>query len=200
MRARILMLAGFAALTLVGSAGATGIIDQSQTVSGYSTGIGEYSLGVTSHAQTFTAGISGSLDQVDLMLRCGECTGTIVVEVRALNHDGLPSNEVLGSGSLAGTHVPGVSELRWVSVPLNEPARVVAGRQYAIVLTAYHGIYYISDALDLDAERDFYSGGQELFQSWISVHEWRWVALALPSDMTFKTYVTAFHGHEPGVR
>ena len=192
MRATTLISAALAALTLVGSAGATGTLDQSQMVSGSSTSIGEYSLGVTSHAQTFAAGITGSLDQVDLMLRCSGCIGSVTVQVRALSH-GLPSTTVLGSGSLLGAHVPGISESGWVSVPLTAPAQVVAGRRYAIVLTTYHSVYYISDAVDLDGGRDFYSGGQELFQVWNPMHGWTWSPLTFPSDMTFKTYVAPRH-------
>jgi hypothetical protein len=195
MRALIVVLTVCGALFLIGPAGATGTLDQSQTVFGYSTDIGEWSLGVTSHAQTFTAGMTGSLDQVDLVLTRSPAPGDVTVEIRTLS-DGRPSSSVLGHGLLLGSSVPVASgDSHWIPVPLSFPANVVAGSRYAIVLTAYHGRFQILDIVDVDTRHDYYAGGQELWQSWYP-YPGVWVSPyehTYPGDMAFKTYVTPFH-------
>lgn len=115
-----------------------GTLDQSQTNSGASLGFGGQRLA----GQTFTAGPSGYLDQVDVNVRrfvpgggssCNYGTG-ITVSLRSVA-GGVPGDTVL-----AGALVPTASittSFGWVSVPLPAPGYpVAAGGQYALVLSA----------------------------------------------------------------
>ncbi len=78
-------------------------------------------------AQTFTAGPSGLLDQVDLRLRSME--GPATVEIHAVDSSGAP-----GSTVLASTTVAPVDAETWVEAAFSSPATVTAGTKYAIVV------------------------------------------------------------------
>lgn len=142
-------------------------------------------------AQTFTAGLSGNLDQIDLLGRDGHSTPfPLRVDVRALV-DGAPTGATLGSGSVASL---GVSA-GWTSVALDPAAQVTAGKQYAIVLSSdtvsfeQHektrgegegpfGAYHV-----MFSTTDVYTGGNH----WDGSPEWSpWLA----EDLAFRTYVS----------
>jgi hypothetical protein len=115
---------------LAPGAALAGTLDQQQT------NIGGFDLFINSTqslAQTFTAGLSGGLDQVDLNLRLQ--TGTtptapLNVEIRDVN-GGVPGVAVLASSSVPASSVP--ASAAFVSVSFATPAFVVAGTQYSIV-------------------------------------------------------------------
>jgi hypothetical protein len=115
---------------LPGVAGA-GTLDQQQT-----TYEGVYYIAHDqSLAQVFTAGITGKLDQVDLLLdKVGSPTIPVEVEIRDVGSAG-PGLMVLSNASIPATSVPGPET--FVSVTFASPTAVTAGSQYAIV--AYGG-------------------------------------------------------------
>ena len=91
-------------------------------------------------AQTFTAGITGDLDQVDLVLfrQFGEPPplGTVTVEIRS-TQGGVPTSQVLGAARpVSNADLPIffiAAPFAFQSYPLTAPVPVVAGTQYAIV-------------------------------------------------------------------
>lgn len=128
-------LAGLA--TLASPAGATaGTLDQSQTAFNASLQFG----GQRQAAQTFTAGLSGDLDQVDVHLQldappmqtCLPGSG-VTVEIRTLTGP-VPSNTTLATANIPGSSVP--TAVGFVSVAFAAPAAVTAGTQYALLLSA----------------------------------------------------------------
>ena len=101
-------------------------------------------------AQTFKAGLTGNLDQVDLAIRVvGDPGVPLTVAIRALDGGGQPAT-VLGSATVAQASVPACNtaacvdkspsgdftSFGFVEVPLASPAAVTAGTSYAIVLSA----------------------------------------------------------------
>jgi hypothetical protein len=138
-----------------------------------------------SHAQTFTAGLSGQLDRVDLALNQGSTPsiGPLTVEIREVV-GATPSTAVLASAAVPAASVPtgGGDALAFVAVPFASPAEVEAGSQYAIV--AYTGA------------RDFYSwghAGADLYAGGTRVDSFQspptiWFPFP-PIDLAFRTYV-----------
>ena len=116
-----------------------GTLDQQQT-----TYDGSFDLGLNGPdrvaAQTFTAGLTGGLDQVDLPVGyetgC-QPVGPLIVQIRTVAN-GLPSGTVLASASLASSQVDDEvgATTDFVSVAFASPAPVKAGIAYAIVLLA----------------------------------------------------------------
>ncbi len=139
---------GFAAVVLgllVSPVGATaGTLDQSQTnLSGGAGAVGASQQG----AQTFTAGIAGGLDQIDVHIgratsfpgvpepvTCGDSSG-LTAQIRTVTAGGTPSETVSASSTVAATAVPADSS-GWVSIPFATPAAVSSGTRYAVVLVA----------------------------------------------------------------
>jgi hypothetical protein len=85
-------------LTTAAPAGAAGALDQSQT--GTSAGTECLCEPFSRLAQTFTAGVTGNLDRVDLVLVRLRSPGNLTVEVRAVS-GGVPSNTVLSTRTVA---------------------------------------------------------------------------------------------------
>ena len=83
-------------------------------------------------AQTFTAGATGQLDQVDLVVSIRHSNAApLSVSIQSVTPAGGPSGIELGSGTYAGPATdPSIAE-----IPLSSPAAVVAGTQYALVLS-----------------------------------------------------------------
>jgi hypothetical protein len=138
-------------------------------------------------AQSFEAGATGALDQVDLLLWKQPTTAVpLTVEIRTLS-GGVPSQTVLASASVLAADVPtGIGAQNWVSVPLIPPAPSVAGTQYAIVLSA-------PSATSTSAYEWVVSSGTaatyadgSFFRSFTSGASW----MADAFDNGFKTYVT----------
>lgn len=82
-------------------------------------------------AQTFTAGLSGYLDHVDLRVQKRGGPGVLTAEIRSIEN-GEPTSTVLGSGTIEAIDVPEAFGL--VSIPLSLSAPVTSGAQYALVL------------------------------------------------------------------
>jgi hypothetical protein len=119
---------------LVPGAAVAGTLDQQQTDGSTNPG----AVGTTeSLAQTFTAGLSGGLDRVDLNLsKVGAPTNPLYVEIRGV------SGGVPGATVLAGQSVPPSSVSTgqaFVPISFASPAAVVAGTQYAIVASSAAG-------------------------------------------------------------
>lgn len=140
------------ALAAPGAVFATGSLDQQSTAFGSVRAlIGTHENGPdVMQAQTFRAGASGSLDQVDLPIRVvGDPGVALTIEIRSLDGSGMP-NAVLGSATIQQADVPpcntpactdespngDYTTFAFTSVPLSTPATVSAGTDYAIVLSA----------------------------------------------------------------
>jgi hypothetical protein len=144
--------------------------------------------GGDSAAQTFTAGLSGALDRVDLALSQAStpAVGPLTVEIRNVDASGAPGETVLASTDVPQPDVPtgGSQALAFVEVPFDSPATVVAGGQYAIV--AYPGG---SDFYQWGRSgADLYAGGSR-FDSFESPPvTWRPPS---SNDFAFRTYVAS---------
>jgi hypothetical protein len=123
-------------------------------------------------AQTFTAGKTGYLTEIQLFL---VGSGTITASIEPTS-GGLPTGVVLASSSESWDGIG------WVEFPFAAPASVISGTKYAIVFnTGANG--------STEGSGDTYSGGQALLLAgtWMSMQD------AFPSsvlfDFAFKTYV-----------
>jgi hypothetical protein len=113
-------------LIFAAPAQAAGMVDQEQTTVDGELGIFQ-SLWM---GQTFTAGISGKLDQVDLAARQNAGLGLpLIVQIRTVS-GGLPSGTVLSTTTAT---VVNTTFTALISIPLSTPVNVVSGTQYAIV-------------------------------------------------------------------
>ena len=173
-RAALVATALFA-LAAPGAALATGTLDQESTAFGSARAlIGTHENGPdVRQAQTFRAGASGSLDQVDLPIRVvGDPGVALTVEIRALDGDGFPA-AVLGSATVQQADVPACNDpacidksptgdfttFVFTSVALSTPATVSAGTDYAIVLSATGAQLDIyGDMIDREANRYEWAG------------------------------------------
>ena len=123
--------------------------------------------------QTFTAGITGALDQIDFGLSRAADDASATVEIRTTS-GGLPTETVLASAAVPAASIP--TEPALVPVPI-APVSVIANTKYAIVLTGhgfrYHGLtpgtYPCGDAVNFGVT-----------QQWT----------VDPGDLAFRTYVT----------
>jgi low density lipoprotein receptor-related protein 5/6 len=172
-----------------GLARASEMLDQSQT----DTSAGEFIVtgpdnsNPESLAQTFTAGVTGRLDRVDLYLRNDFSeTAPLTVEIRDTS-GGAPGSTVLASASLAAARVP--SGGGWVKVGFASPALVAGGVQYAIV--AYTGDIGTQDDYGWDfSASDPYGGGALWASSATPPTTWAPVGSnPSPDDLAFKAYV-----------
>src|SRR4051812_11450016 len=109
------------------SASATGVLDQQQPLTnGTQQVVNDQSL-----AQTITAGITGGMDQVDLMLGCSPAcppTAPLTVEIRNASA-GFPGATVLAATSLPASAV--TSSPAFVPITFATPEPVTAGAQDA---------------------------------------------------------------------
>jgi hypothetical protein len=135
LRASIVASAASAALLLGTATASAGTLDQQQTSFGAlsSGSITGNPMGPESLAQTFTAGITGRLDQVDLVLsKFFPPTDPLTLEIRDVA-GGTPGNTVLGSASIPISAIPADPNAAFVSATFGAPAAVTAGTQYALV-------------------------------------------------------------------
>jgi hypothetical protein len=177
MKRFVVALTALASLAVPAPADAGGTLDQSQTALTCC----QYVYGSAYLAQSFTAGLSGQLDQVDVFLTHPYygTPGPLTLEIRTLS-GGVPSATVLASEEVSS--VPD----GWLSVTLNPTLSVSAGAQYAIVLSAPSGDPYGGFYSWYGNGSNPYGGGQWLrtFDSGAS-----WQALS-DADAGFKTYVS----------
>ena len=197
---------------LAASPALAGTLDQSQTSgSGGVAGIGigadpEGQGGNIHQGQTFTAGLSGRLDQADLYVgrNCtspndGAFPSDLSVQIRTVSGDPpLPTSTVLATASVPAASFIGPirSSPEWVTVLFPTPATVNAGTRYALVaastgtcavrlgeafpalLVGYFWGYSFQDP---------YGGGTRV-SSWDGEANWLQVA-EFGEDFAFKTYV-----------
>jgi hypothetical protein len=172
-----------AACVLVPGTALAGTLDQQQTnVSGGTFVIDSGQ----SRAQTFTAGLSGGVDRVDLNLQTidGTTTVPLSVEIRDASSAG-PGNMVLASDSVPAASVSTSSG--FVSVNFATPAPVVAGTLYAIV--AYDSAAFGDSYAWAASTADSYAGG-DAFTTTTFPPSGGWGPAAFaPGDFAFKTYV-----------
>jgi hypothetical protein len=136
-------------------------------------------------AQTFTAGLSGKLDQIDLSLnKSGTPPVPLIVELRDVSA-GLPGGAVLASQSVLASSVVASPGSGWVSFAFPTPGSVTAGTQYAIVA---HSAAMFPDtyAWSQGAGTDPYAGGAAYLASPPTT---AWTPVPGPTDFAFKTYV-----------
>jgi hypothetical protein len=188
LRRRLLLLvvAGLGLLALAPAGAWAQTLDQQQpSFAGGGEPVTGPDRGGDSAAQTFTAGLSGTLERVDLALSQASTpsVGPLTVEIRNVDASGAPGTTVLASTEVPQPDVPtgGSQALAFVEVAFDSPAAVAAGSQYAIV--AYTGGF---DFYQWGrATADLYAGGSafDSFQSPPATWTIR------PFDMAFKTYV-----------
>ena len=118
-----------------------------------------------SQIQTFTAGATGVLDQVNLWIQFTG-PGDLLVEVHEVNG-------TYDLGALIGSANHNGPETGEVAIPLNVPANVVAGHRYAIALrqmvSESSGSWQLSfsDSVQLPGETFYvhYDNGTDVFMS-----------------------------------
>ena len=136
-------------------------------------------------AQTFTAGLTGPLDRVELLLGALDDPpdATLTVEVRDVT-GGSPGGTVLASGSVAPSAVSSTDA--WIPIAFATPVPVTAGTQYSIV--AYSSVGTSNSyfwAIDFP---DPYPAGATFYQT-VSPPNSTWTLASLGGDQAFKTYV-----------
>jgi hypothetical protein len=130
--AKIALCAAVALLAAAPGANA-GTLDQSQTAHNAVRNAGGNGVAL---AQTFTAGRSGQLDQVDIEL--SKCTTGPGLRVDLFLS--APGDPVNGERQIASTPLPDSSvpepEFQFLSIPVVPPVTVAAGTQYTIAVIA----------------------------------------------------------------
>jgi hypothetical protein len=184
-RNRFVLLAVVAAsatcLAIPGAALA-GTLDQQQTLSNFG---GLQASSHNSKAQTFTAGLTGQLDQVDLAISNMSATTPLTVQIR----DGsatAPGDTVLASASVPTSAVP--SSESFIPITFASPASVTAGTQYSIVaFNGSTGWFWYAGKTDTASA---YEGGR-LYSSPddVSPGGGPWFEGNTMADFEFKTYV-----------
>ncbi len=176
----VLLICAASALTPSGAL--AGTLDQQQA-DGSGPDFDVYSL--QSLGQTFTAGLSGKVDQVDLHLgKFLTPSGPLTVEIRDVS-GGVPGSMVLASQSVAASSIPDHSVPAFVPVNFAAPASVSAGAQYAVVAhssTAFANTYSWNSSTPANP----YARGVGSFAS-SSPPTSPWMSLS--QDLAFKTYV-----------
>jgi hypothetical protein len=180
--ARGLIIASSVAAALlfgVTASASAGTLDQQQTAF-------DFDAGVTSSeslAQTFTPGITGRLDQVDLVLdKFFGPVQPINIELRNVT-GGLPVDAVLATTSIPASAIGGTAAL--VPATFSAPASVTAGTPYAIV--AWTADTTGNYGWSLQQSTNPYQGGAALnSQASPPGNDWNGPP---GDDQAFKTYV-----------
>jgi hypothetical protein len=169
---------GAVAALAVATPASAGTLDQQQTMNNGGSFLGPNNIA----SQSFTAGLTGTLDQVDIyVLRTGTLSD-LTVEIYPVA-DGCPTGEPLASAVVPEASVPRDSVLRWTSVRFEPGPEVVAGTEYAIVVSATTTSYVWARESDSDA----YPRGSACHAT--ADMPTVWTPSASGSDYTFKTYV-----------
>jgi hypothetical protein len=134
-------------------------------------------------AQTFTAGITGLLDRVDLVLRLDSGSDPLTIEIRSVAGNGCPSPTVLASQTVGPRGVPTSGSPDWTAIALSNPPSIVAGTRYAIVARTGATTRYVLFGSFTGGNP--YGAGQPCHADGSSPTTWQ------PSsgDFAFKTYV-----------
>jgi hypothetical protein len=135
-------------------------------------------------AQTFTAGLTGPLDRVELLLGYPDSApnAPLTVEIRNTS-GGSPGTTVLTSGSVAPSAVS--ANDAWVPITFGTPTPVTAGIRYAIV--AYSATDSSHSYFWAIHFPDPYTAGGSFYSA--SPPNSTWTLAALGGDQAFKTYV-----------
>jgi hypothetical protein len=168
-----------ATFALAPGAALAGTLDQQQTI--FDVGTGTIDSGETP-AQTFTAGLSGGIDQVDLHLEAHGATTPVTVEIRDTSGDD-PGATVLAAQSVPASSIPTTGS--WVTVKFATPAPVTAGSQYAVL--AYSSPLSMPQHYEWGYGGDVYAGGRFTYAS-SSPPSSPWTT-GSTNDLAFKTYV-----------
>jgi Ca2+-binding RTX toxin-like protein len=183
---RIFVLAStaLAALLLGAAASASaGTLDQQQTSSNTNVGLTSNQ----SAAQTFTAGLSGVLDQADLKLsKLGTPPDPVNVEIRDTSA-GIPGTTVLSTGTIPTSAITTTGTGEFASVTFATPALVTAGTLYALVAYAPGTGSDVVGWLDQSGGDPYPSGGY-FFSSGPIPPGGSWTGNPA-NDYAFKTYV-----------
>jgi Ca2+-binding RTX toxin-like protein len=131
-------------------------------------------------AQTFTAGLSGALDQVDLMLEC-PTSGTATVDITTVA-SGAPTETVLASEDVGLDD--DAEDATFDAVAFSAPATVTSGTQYAIAVSAN------CNSAVLAANGDEYAGGAAFSRPAPCCGPLDpWDPHSPSNDLAFRTYV-----------
>jgi hypothetical protein len=169
------LLLGIAALASAGT------LDQQQTAFNEDAGV----FTTQSDAQTFTAGITGELDEADLVLsKVGDAPATVNVEIRSTSA-GKPTASVLASGTVATSGLG--EDAAFVPVVFATPAPVMAGTQYALVVYS-PGMAGNAVGWSAQGTGDPYSGGEVFISGDPLPPGANWGGFSF-EDFEFKTFV-----------
>jgi len=163
----------------------TGTLDQQQTEVASEEVIYSEPPFAASRAQTFTAGLTGELEEVELFLAEDGATFPLSVEITTVNGEGKPSATVLSSASVPAASIPPEASGPGAFVPISFaiPASVVAGTKYAIVAYSADHKGYVWGA----SATNVYAGGAH----WESTESPPTTSWRLEEDdLAFRTYVT----------
>jgi hypothetical protein len=173
-------------------------LDQSQLVQSSSAVINYQAVrggGTDVFGQTITAGITGKLDRVSVLLGTANTPQyDVTVQIYAVNAStGLPTGSPLSQTTVVGSRNL-TYPFTWVDVPLSTVVSMTKGTQYALALIdtqdpADLAVYDWGDnkASDLTTHGNPYAGGTEVFST-DSGTTWSSDAILL-NDFVFKTYV-----------
>jgi hypothetical protein len=181
---KIALVSGAAAAVILGvvSSASAGTLDQQQTAFNSNAGL----FSTQSIAQTFTPGLTGRIDQVDLaLLKAGTPPGpSVTVEIRGTS-GGNPGAAPLGTASIPTSSV-GVTSA-FLSATFATPPSVTAGTKYAIVVYSPGAA---GNAVGVsDQTTDVYSGGAAFFDATEAIPPGSAWGLNGTSDFAFKTFV-----------
>ena len=159
-------------------------VEQAENVS--SAGVGFTT--TTWRAQTFTAGVTGTLTAAEIYLSCEGCNGAYFpqIEISVRETDGgLPI-----APDLATAHIFGFVGAGWQKAEFAAPATLEAGRQYALVVRTWledvpEGGYHwlLNDA-------DTYAGGRH----WVSTNSGSSWSSQSGADLSFRLFLSASAG------
>jgi len=167
------------------------VLDQSYDPTGHITvsdGFGGFNSN-QEYAQTFRAGLSGTVTRVDVFVkRVTGTAGSMILEVRAGLDNGFPDGAispegVLGTATLPSTSVPTTSG--FVSFVLNNPAPVTLGDLFAIDLHVSSSAGTFSW---FGSQNDPYPAGNE-YEREVGNHGWFDIGTAVQGDLGFRTFV-----------
>jgi uncharacterized repeat protein (TIGR01451 family) len=178
-------LTGILLTATAGIALATGTLDQ-QNPGPTNQSIGTCEGG---DAQTFTAGLSGSLDTVELVAGDSNESGDLVVTIEgtdSLANPGVPDDsDVLATETIATADIASYGSVQ--TIVFGDPAAVEAGTKYAIVIKAPGCVQdqYNNNGFSFAAvSGNPYSAGQGCY---IVTVDWQ---CDVDKDFVFATYVT----------
>jgi hypothetical protein len=146
-----------------------------------------------SYAQTFRAGLSGGLPQVELAVALNEepPPGPLRLELQSTN-GGEPSDPVLATASLPASMVPSNTNPEFVQFQLQPVVPITAGTLYALTLQAPDS-FDPSYVWGSDPFGDPYPAGEALVGAGPQPE---WVEIA--GDFAFQTYVNRAGVGAPG--